>query len=60
MRTWTDRQNITEGGGITVTETVSTPQMAGEAKPTFRTKLIEVALPLEAINKESTRAEAPS
>jgi hypothetical protein len=26
----------------------------------YRTKLIEVALPLEAINKESARAEAPS
>jgi len=34
------------------------PQMAGEAQPAYRTKLIEVALPLEAINKESAREKS--
>jgi len=39
---------------------VTEPAAHGAQSSPYRTKLIEVALPLEAINKESARADAPS
>jgi len=41
-----------------MTEAISTPQKQAEERATYRTKLIEVALPLEAINKESAREKS--
>jgi putative DNA methylase len=41
-----------------VTKTAEAPNAAGGTKPAYRTKLIEVALPLEAINVASAREKS--